>query len=225
MKQSEPPSKQPSGSPPRPQQMVALIDKPLIARLRESDVMRTLAGVRASGGIPDVTRMGWLRLRVGFPLTTFLNAVRECALVKLSDADATAVMAVIGAGAAKDRSIAALNIALAATRDGAKVLLIDADHVTHAHYNKLNGKREASASAGSASAPSFPARSRPPMGFRCCCVSTKPDLRIPVGRHRAEVGHRHERSSVYSGHWRRGLYRLALLPGADGSRVSSGRLR
>ena len=36
-------------------------------------------------------------------------------------------MAVIGAGADQDRSIAALNIALAAARDGAKVLLIDAD--------------------------------------------------------------------------------------------------
>jgi len=37
------------------------------------------------------------------------------------------VMAVIDARADQDRSIAALNIALAAARDGAKVLLIDAD--------------------------------------------------------------------------------------------------
>ena len=37
-------------------------------------------------------------------------------------------MAVIGAGAGEDRSIAALNIALAAARDGASVLMIDADH-------------------------------------------------------------------------------------------------
>jgi len=37
------------------------------------------------------------------------------------------VMAVIGAGADQDRSIAALNIALSAARDGARVLLIDAD--------------------------------------------------------------------------------------------------
>jgi Mrp family chromosome partitioning ATPase len=48
-------------------------------------------------------------------------------------------MAVIGAGADEDRSIAALNVALAAARDGAKVLMIDADHVTHAVSNKING--------------------------------------------------------------------------------------
>ena len=42
------------------------------------------------------------------------------------------VIAVIGAGAGEDRSIAALNIALAAARDGARVLMIDADHATHA---------------------------------------------------------------------------------------------
>ena len=40
----------------------------------------------------------------------------------------TPVMAVIGAGSSEDRSIAALNIALAAARDGAKVLMIDADN-------------------------------------------------------------------------------------------------
>ncbi len=49
------------------------------------------------------------------------------------------VIAVIGAGASEDRSIAALNIALAAARDGASVLMIDADHATHAISNKVNG--------------------------------------------------------------------------------------
>jgi Mrp family chromosome partitioning ATPase len=110
--------------------------------------MRTLGGILASGGITDVTRMGWPTLRAGFPMTTFLNAMREmrAPLAKRSPADATPVMAVIGTGVAKDRSIAALNIALAAARDGAKVLLIDADHVTHALSDKLNrpGKSEAS---------------------------------------------------------------------------------
>jgi cellulose biosynthesis protein BcsQ len=53
---------------------------------------------------------------------------------------------VIGAGASEDRSIATLNIALAAARDGAKVLLIDADRAAHALSNKVIGlgKREAS---------------------------------------------------------------------------------
>jgi len=61
-------------------------------------------------------------------------------------ATATPVMAVIGAGTDEDRSIAALNVALAAARDGAKVLMIDADHVTHAVSNKIpgHGKSETS---------------------------------------------------------------------------------
>jgi cellulose biosynthesis protein BcsQ len=92
--------------------------------------------------------MGWPTLRAGFPMTTFLNAMREmrAPLAKPSPADATPVMAVIGTGVAKDRSIAALNIALAAARDGAKVLLIDADHAAHTLSDKLNrpGKSEAS---------------------------------------------------------------------------------
>ena len=54
-----------------------MIEKPLIARLQESDVMRTLGGILTVGGIADVTRMGWPTLRAGFPLTTFLNAMRE----------------------------------------------------------------------------------------------------------------------------------------------------
>jgi uncharacterized protein involved in exopolysaccharide biosynthesis/Mrp family chromosome partitioning ATPase len=141
---SIPPQRQPQ--PPRPDPVAAL-EKPPIALLQESDVMRTLGGILASGGITDVTRMGWPTLRAGFPLTTFLNAMREmrAPLAKRAPADATPVMAVIGAGSAQDRSIAALNIALAAARDGAKVLMIDADHANHALSDKLSrpGKSEA----------------------------------------------------------------------------------
>jgi uncharacterized protein involved in exopolysaccharide biosynthesis/Mrp family chromosome partitioning ATPase len=144
-----PPSEKPPSAPlPRPQGAPASIERPLIARLQESDVMRTLGGILASGGIPDVTRMGWPTLRAGFPLTTFLNTMRDvrAPLAQRSPANATPVMAVIGTGPAKDRSIAALNIALAAARDGAKVLLIDADHAAHTLSDKLNrpGKSEAS---------------------------------------------------------------------------------
>jgi uncharacterized protein involved in exopolysaccharide biosynthesis/Mrp family chromosome partitioning ATPase len=140
--------KPPSAPSPRPQGAPTSIEKPLIARLQESDVVRTLGGILASGGIPDVTRMGWPTLRAGFPLTTFLNTMRDTRtrLAQRSPANATPVMAVIGTGPAKDRSIAALNIALAVARDGAKVLLIDADHAAHALSDKLNrpGKSEAS---------------------------------------------------------------------------------
>jgi Mrp family chromosome partitioning ATPase len=78
---------------------------------------------------------------MGFPLTTFLNAMREmrAPLANRSDADAAAVMVVIGAGTGPDRSISALNIALAAARDGAKVLMIDADHATRALSRRVNG--------------------------------------------------------------------------------------
>ena len=39
-------------------------------------------------------------------------------------------MAVIGAGSSADRTVVALNAALAAARDGVKVLMIDADHAS-----------------------------------------------------------------------------------------------
>ena len=120
----------------------------MIARLQESDVVRTLSGILTIGGIPDATRMGWPTLRAGFPLTTFLNAMREMRAIvtRRSPAKAMPVLAAIGAGDGTDRSITALNIALAATRDGARVLMIDADHATHALSDRVNspGKSEPS---------------------------------------------------------------------------------
>jgi uncharacterized protein involved in exopolysaccharide biosynthesis/Mrp family chromosome partitioning ATPase len=141
-----PPNPAPRNMPGR-QAVVASIEKPRIVRLQESDVMRTLSGILAVGGIPDVTRMGWPTLRAGFPLTTFLNAMREMrlTLAKHSAANAAPVLAVIGAGIGPDRTTAALNVALAAARDGARVLLIDADLATKTLSSKLNGfsRREA----------------------------------------------------------------------------------
>jgi uncharacterized protein involved in exopolysaccharide biosynthesis/Mrp family chromosome partitioning ATPase len=135
------PSKPPPVTPPRPQTAVASIEKPPIARLQESDVMRTLGGILAIGGMPDLTRIGWPTLRAGFPMTTFLNTMRDirATLAKRLPAGAMPVMAVIGAGNGEDRGIAALNVALAAARDGARVLMIDADHGTHALSSKING--------------------------------------------------------------------------------------
>jgi uncharacterized protein involved in exopolysaccharide biosynthesis/Mrp family chromosome partitioning ATPase len=130
---------------PQPQRQkpaaLAPVEKPLIARLQEDDVVRTLGGILAVGGIPDAARMGWPTLRAGFPQTDFLNAIRDILTiaVRRSPAAAMPVVAVIGAGASEDRSIAALNIALAAARDGVSVLMIDADHSTHAISNKVNG--------------------------------------------------------------------------------------
>ncbi len=141
---ASPPKRPPA---PRPQDAVAIVEKPVIARLQESDVMLTLGSILTPGVIPDLTRIGWPTLRMGFPLTTFLNAMRDMrAPLQKRAKDVTPVMAVIGTGSARDRSITALNIALAAARDGVKVLMIDADHATHALSDKVSrpAKREAS---------------------------------------------------------------------------------
>src|SRR5580693_6310198 len=72
-----PPAKPPSEIPPPQPARAATIEKPLIARLQEADVMRTLGGILAIGGVPDVTRMGWPTLRAGLPLMSFLNTMRD----------------------------------------------------------------------------------------------------------------------------------------------------
>jgi polysaccharide biosynthesis transport protein len=119
-------------------------EKPGIARFQEPDVMRTLGGILATGGIPDLTRLGWPTLRGTSPQTTFLDAMREMreALTRRSAANVAPVLAMIGQGPSRDRSIVTLNVALAAARDGAKVLVIDADHENHLLSNKLAGPRK-----------------------------------------------------------------------------------
>lgn len=131
---------QPPLTEPQPQPAVSLIEKPPIIRLQEADVMRTLGSILATGSTADVTRLGWPTLRAGFPLMTVLNSLREmrAVLARRAGDENLPVMAVIGAGPDQDRSIAALNIALAAARDGAKVLLIDADLKERALSSKVN---------------------------------------------------------------------------------------
>ncbi|MBR0740276.1 hypothetical protein JQ581_25420 [Bradyrhizobium liaoningense] len=125
-----------------------LIEKPLIARLQEADVIHTLGAILATGGGVDLTRLGWPTLRPGFPLTSLLNAWRDmrAAVVRRADGKAMPVIALVGTGETTGRSVAALNFALAAARDGARVLMIDADHQAHSLSNKINrrGKSEPS---------------------------------------------------------------------------------
>jgi Mrp family chromosome partitioning ATPase len=111
--------------------------------------MRTLGGIMTAGGTPDVTQLGWPTLRAGLPLMSFLGAMREmrAAVARRSPAGAMPVIAVIGAGASQDRSIAALNVALAAARDGARVLMIDADHAARALSGKVNVVRNSEPSS------------------------------------------------------------------------------
>jgi uncharacterized protein involved in exopolysaccharide biosynthesis/Mrp family chromosome partitioning ATPase len=136
-----PPDKQPQAP------VVAPIEKPLIARLQETDVLRTLTGILAVPGVSDVTRMGWPTLRVNLPPGAFVAAIHQlCETATMHASGQTPVMAVIGAGSSTDRTVVALNAALAAARDGVKVLMIDADHGGRALSDKLKGggKTEAS---------------------------------------------------------------------------------
>jgi Mrp family chromosome partitioning ATPase len=143
-KRTQAAAKQSPGTQARPQPAVSLIAKPLITRLQEADVVRTLGGIMVTAGTPDVTRLGWPTLRAGFPQMPFLNTMREMrtVLARRTPKDTVPVMAVIGAGNGQDLGVAALNIALAAARDGARVLLIDADQKTFALSNKVSHLNE-----------------------------------------------------------------------------------
>jgi Mrp family chromosome partitioning ATPase len=118
----------PDETPPPPEvPPVALQEKPVIALLQASDVIRTLGGIL--GAAADVTRLGWPTLRPAPAQTDLLNAFAgiRASLGRRAADDTMPVAAMIGAGTGDDRSIAALNFALAAAREGARVLLIDAD--------------------------------------------------------------------------------------------------
>ncbi|WP_076864976.1 exopolysaccharide transport family protein [Bradyrhizobium mercantei] len=116
-----------------------VIEKPLIAELRESDVMRTLGGILSGDNPADVTRFGWPTLRTGSALGPFSNTVRQihAALATGAAPKAVPVLAVIGTADDADRSMVALNIALVAVRDGARALLIDADAADHALTDRV----------------------------------------------------------------------------------------
>jgi uncharacterized protein involved in exopolysaccharide biosynthesis/Mrp family chromosome partitioning ATPase len=140
-KRSDPtPPQAPAIHSPPPRPATAASQKPSIARLQESDVVRTLGGILKTGGMPDATRLGWPTLRASAPTTEFLNAMRETrAALAARAADTVPVLAAIGPGYGTERSIAALNIALSAARDGARVLVIDADHGVRALSGKVSG--------------------------------------------------------------------------------------
>lgn len=135
---SETRSPQPPAAP--QQGPVALVEKPPIARLQEAGVIRTLGAILAVDDTIDVTRLGWPTLRPGFPLTTLLNALRDMrtAVVKRSPGQPIPVIAIVGAGNGEERSVTALNAALAAARDGARILMIDADHTAHPLSSRID---------------------------------------------------------------------------------------
>ncbi|MCA1380393.1 MULTISPECIES: Wzz/FepE/Etk N-terminal domain-containing protein [Bradyrhizobium] len=125
-----------------------MIEKPLIARFQEADVIHTLGAILPTGGGVDLTRLGWPTLRPGFPMTSLLNAWRDmrAAVTRRAGGNAMPVVALVGTGKTSGRSVAALNFALAAARDGARVLMIDADHQARSLTNRVirPGKSEPS---------------------------------------------------------------------------------
>lgn len=120
---------------------IAVVEKPVIARLQDSDVIHTLGGILGTSGAADVTRFGWPTLRPGFPLTTFLNSLRDMrtSVSRRAPGESAPVVAVISEDDCIDRCVAALNFALAAARDGVRVLMIDADHKGHKLSDKVAG--------------------------------------------------------------------------------------
>ena len=111
-----------------------LPETPEIARLTESDVTRMLTGILAPSTTPDLTKLGWPALRVSAPESGFMRSARlmralaaRQALAKPSSPKGALVLAVTGPSHDDERSIVTINLALAAARDGAKVMLIDAD--------------------------------------------------------------------------------------------------
>jgi uncharacterized protein involved in exopolysaccharide biosynthesis/Mrp family chromosome partitioning ATPase len=144
----QPPSQPvaPPGTQP-PQPVVARSEKPLIARLQETDVLRTLTGILAVPGVSDLTRMGWPTLRANLTSGAFVAAIHQlCETAARRASGLTPVMAVIGAGSSADRTVVALNAALAAARDGVRVLMIDADHIHHGLSTKVKGRGNTEAS-------------------------------------------------------------------------------
>jgi Mrp family chromosome partitioning ATPase len=117
--------------------VIAAIEKPLLACLAEADVLRTLSGILPATGKPDLTRMGWPTLKAGSG--AFNNAVAKiCAAARKRTPDERApIIAVIGLAQERGRSIVSANLALAAARGGAEIVMIDADLAGHGLSTRL----------------------------------------------------------------------------------------
>jgi Mrp family chromosome partitioning ATPase len=115
--------------------------EPVYFRLQENDVLRTLNGIFPLSGGPDIVRLGWPTLHGGSQSSRFTNAtLRMASLADTMPKGTPSVIAAVGLGCDDDRTVAVLNVALAATRAGKRVLVIDADRVTRAISKRLNSR-------------------------------------------------------------------------------------
>jgi len=110
-------------------------------------MVRMQSEVLGAGALPDLTRLGWPTLGTGLPVRPFLKTIGEirATMMRRPCAGAIPVIAIIGADASENRAVAALNVALAAARNGARVLLIDADHGTRTLSERLDRRGRARA--------------------------------------------------------------------------------
>ncbi|QUS38555.1 hypothetical protein RPMA_06695 [Tardiphaga alba] len=119
---------------------VAQLCEPVYVRLQEADVLRTLNGIFPLSGGPDIVRLGWPTLLTGPASQRFADAsLRMVRLAAGHSQNGPVAIAATGPGR-DDRTIVALNVALAATRTGWRVLLIDADRSAQAISKRLNSR-------------------------------------------------------------------------------------
>jgi uncharacterized protein involved in exopolysaccharide biosynthesis/Mrp family chromosome partitioning ATPase len=119
------------------------IAEPVYFRLQEEDVLRTLTGVFPLSGAPDLVRLGWPTLHAG-PASSRLAqvALRMTELVGAMSPAKAAVIAAVGLGCDDERTVIVLNLALAASRAGRRVLVIDADRVARAISKRLESRAD-----------------------------------------------------------------------------------
>jgi Mrp family chromosome partitioning ATPase len=113
------------------------LPEPTYFRLQEADVLRTLTGIFPLSGGPDIVRLGWPTLQDDAVSSRFSQgSLRMTGLVGAACGTAP-VIGVVGLDCDEDRTIIAINVALAAARAGKRVLVIDADRVYRAISTRL----------------------------------------------------------------------------------------
>jgi uncharacterized protein involved in exopolysaccharide biosynthesis/Mrp family chromosome partitioning ATPase len=107
--------------------------KPLIVRLQEDDVFRTSNTDFPRHGAIELASLGLPVLRPDPSVGPFVDSVRRlaAAAIERSTNGRTPTICVTDLGRNNGRPAVSLNVALALAREGAKVLLIDADRAGH----------------------------------------------------------------------------------------------
>ncbi|MBC7578664.1 MAG: hypothetical protein H7312_15075 [Tardiphaga sp.] len=124
---------------PAPQVPAASLADAVRFSLTETDLLRTLNGIFPLTDSVDIVRLGWPTLRADVTSAPFIEASHRVLAVAKARAghQRAPAIAVLGLDCAEQRTIVALNFAMALTGRGARVLLIDADRRHHALSSRL----------------------------------------------------------------------------------------